>query len=175
LILLHEIIILVLRCMIQPKPKKRTIGRRELVDFPELKLREVEAKVDTGAYTSAIHCHQIREIVNSKGKCLRVELLDPSHPAYHNKKLTFRSYSLRDVRSSFGDVQERYVITTRIRLFGRSHEAEFTLSDRSDMRYPVLIGRTLLQGRFVVDVAKKNLSLRYKQRRQARREQNQQP
>ena len=146
------------------KPQKKTIGRRELVDFPELELEEIEAKIDTGAYTSAIHCHNIREEYERGRPVIKVELLDPSHPAYNDKTLTFREFELRDIRSSFGDVQERYVIQTTIRLFGRDLTAFFSLTDRSDMRYPVLIGRTLLQGNFVVDVSRKNLSLRAKLR-----------
>ena len=60
-----------------------------------------------------------------------------------------------------GEVQERYVIRAVVRLFGEDFETEFSLSDRSDMRYPVLLGRSLLrQGRFVVDVMRRNVSAR---------------
>ncbi|TPE43742.1 ATP-dependent zinc protease family protein [Pontibacter mangrovi] len=146
-----------------PKPEKKLIGRRELVSFPELDIDEIEAKVDTGAYTSAIHCSDIHEEVRPDGrKVICLDLLDPSHPQYNHKKLTFAEYELREIKSSIGEKQERYVIRTRIRIFDEEIEAEFSLSDRSDMKYPVLIGRKLLKGRFVVDVAKKNLAHKYK-------------
>ena len=59
---------------------------------------------------------------------------------------------------------------TLLRLFGEDFEAEFSLSDRSDMKYPVLLGRSLLrQGRFVVDVARRNLSYKVQARAAARR------
>ncbi|WP_347158005.1 ATP-dependent zinc protease family protein [Pontibacter chitinilyticus] len=145
------------------KQEKKTIGRRELVSFPELDIEDIEAKVDTGAYTSAIHCSDIHEEVQADGtKVISLDLLDPSHPQYNHKKLRFATYDLREVKSSFGEVQERYVIRTKIRLFDEVIEDEFSLSDRSDMKYPVLIGRKLLQGRFVVDVSRKNVARKYK-------------
>ncbi|OKL41978.1 ATP-dependent zinc protease family protein [Pontibacter flavimaris] len=147
----------------KPKPEKKLIGRRELVSFPGLDIEEIEAKVDTGAYTSAIHCSDIHEEVRPDGtKVIALDLLDPSHPQYNHKKLEFTEYDLREIKSSIGERQERYVIRTRIKIFEEEIEAEFSLSDRSDMKYPVLIGRKLLQGRFTVDVAKKYLAHKYK-------------
>ncbi|TXK49006.1 ATP-dependent zinc protease [Pontibacter qinzhouensis] len=141
-----------------PKQEKKIIGRRERVSFPELDLAEIEAKIDTGAYTSAIHCSDIHEEVLVDGtKVISLDLLDPSHPQYNHRRLTFKHYAFRDIKSSNGEVQQRYVIRTRIKFFDEEIEAEFSLSDRSDMKYPVLIGRTLLRGRFIVDVSRKNV------------------
>lgn len=139
---------------------KRLVGRRELVDFPDFQLWGLEAKIDTGAYTGAIHCSNIHVETSPTGQPhLHVQLLDPSHPNFDGMPLKFAAFSLRDIRSSNGEVQERYVIRTAIRLFGEDFETEFSLSDRSDMKYPVLIGRVLLrQARLVVDVARLNLS-----------------
>jgi hypothetical protein len=152
------------------RPLKRLLGRRELVDFPAFALSEVEAKVDTGAYTSAIHCTDIRiETTPGHPPVLMVNLLDPGHGA-DGRALSFTDFALRDIRSSNGDVQERYVIWAVVRLYGEDFKAEFSLSDRSDMKYPVLLGRSLLrQGRFVVDVAKRNLSHKTLARAAARR------
>lgn len=146
--------------MAATRPPKRLLGRRELIDFPAFALTGVEAKVDTGAYTSAIHCTDIHEENDAAGKpVLWVRLLDPEHPGVHEQPLSFPHFTLRDIRSSNGEVQERYVIGAVVRLYGEDFFAEFSLSDRSDMKYPVLLGRSLLrQGRFVVDVARRNLS-----------------
>ncbi|GAB2957484.1 ATP-dependent zinc protease [Hymenobacter coalescens] len=148
------------------RPPKRIVGRRELVDFPQFQLRGIEAKVDTGAFTGAIHCSDIHVDTLPDGRpLLRVLLLDDAHPAFHGRPLQFAEFSLRDIRSSNGDVQERYVIRAVIRLFGEDIETEFSLSDRSDMKYPVLVGRALLrQARLVVDVARRNVSYRSQQR-----------
>ena len=153
------------------RPPKRILGRRELVDFPAFDLRGVEAKVDTGAFTSAIHCTDIRIGTDARPRpVLLVHLLDPGHEGTDGRLLAFPEFGLRDIRSSNGDVQERYVIRAVVQLYGEEIEAEFSLSDRSDMKYPVLLGRSLLrQGRFVVDVARRNLSAQAQARAAARR------
>ena len=153
------------------RPHKRQLGRRELVDFPAFDLRGVEAKVDTGAFTSAMHCSDIHIEADARQQpVLVVHLLDPGHEGTDGRLLSFAEFGLRDIRSSNGEVQERYVIRAVVQLFGEDFEAEFSLSDRSDMKHPVLLGRSLLRhGRFVVDVAKRNLSYKALARAAARR------
>src|ERR1035437_1135004 len=129
--------------------EKLTIGRREHVDFPELGLFGVIAKVDTGAYTSALHCHDIYE---EKG-VLHFKLLDPSHPEYNEQDQKFTDYSQKEIKNSFGEIENRYVIKTIIKMGHKQIKALISLSDREKMRYPVLIGRKLLKNRFIVDVS----------------------
>merc|ERR1711879_668266 len=78
------------------------------------------------------------------------------------KKFQTREFFQKKVRSSNGHLQLRYVIRTHIILFGKPYKAEFSLSDRSQMKNPILIGRKLLQDRFIVDVSQKNLSYDHK-------------
>ncbi len=149
------------------KKKKKIVGRRELIDFPALGLLDIEAKIDTGAFTSAIHCTAIREATLPDGRrVIRFNLLDPTHPQYHQKIFEFDQFTQRDIKSSFGDVQLRYIIRTQFQLFDKTIEADFSLSDRSDMKYPVLIGRAAIRKYFIVDVAHKNLSAKAKLRQQ---------
>lgn len=153
------------------RPAKRTLGRRELIDLPQLGLLGIEAKVDTGAYTGAIHCADAHLAADpaSGQPVLHVRLLDPEHPAIDGRPLAFTEFVQRDIRSSNGEVQARYVIRTVVRLYGQDFEAEFSLADRSDLRRPVLLGRSLLvQGRFVVDVARRNMSYKAERRAAAR-------
>ncbi|RYY12919.1 MAG: ATP-dependent zinc protease [Cytophagaceae bacterium] len=158
--------------MLKPKPKKkRQLGRRELIDLPALAVRGVEAKVDTGAYTCAIHCEAVHLAPDpATGQpVLHVRLLDPGHPATDGRPLAFREFDQREIRSSNGEVQARYVIKTTVRLYGQTFTTEFSLADRSDLRHPVLLGRALLrQGRFVVDVARRDLSYKAERRAAAR-------
>lgn len=140
----------------------RTIGRKDRVDFPELRLYDIDAKIDTGAYTSAIHCHSIKVIDKDGEQRVRFNLLDPSHPSYNNKKFTLPIYRRRRIKNSFGQVEERYIIKTKILLFGKLFDIELSLTDRSKMEYPVLLGRKVLRSRFLVSVAQTNLS--YKQK-----------
>lgn len=138
--------------------KKLTIGRRDKADFPEFGLSELDVKVDTGAFTSSIHCHHIREIRKDGKKHLEFDLLDPAHAQYHERVCTTERYTQRTIKNSFGESEKRYVIKTVITLFGRDFPVELSLSERGAMKYPVLLGRKLLSGRFVVDPGLYNLS-----------------
>ncbi|GAB2528981.1 ATP-dependent zinc protease family protein [Spirosoma aerophilum] len=138
-----------------PKPKQ-IIGMTDLVDFPDLGLFDIQAKVDTGAFTSALHCKDVRLVKAGLKKKLSFWLIDKTGlPA---RKFRSDQFSQRMIKNSFGVAERRYVITTRIVLFGRSIRTEFTLADREQLKNPVLLGRKLLRNRFLVDVSQKNLS-----------------
>ncbi len=141
------------------------IGRKDRVDFPQLRLYDIEAKIDTGAYTSAIHCHSIKLIDKDGEEKVRFNLLDSSHPSYNNKRFTLHVYGRRKIKNSFGQVEQRYIVKTKILLFGELFDIELSLTDRSKMEYPVLLGRKVLHNRFLVNVAQTNLSYKQKLRR----------
>ena len=137
---------------------KRNIGRTDKADFPLLNLFDVDIKIDTGAYTSSIHCTQIKVVDNY----LKCNFLDEEHPDYHKKEIVFDKYDVRVVKSSNGQSEARYRILTEIILFGKVYPIFLTLSDRAEMKYPVLLGRKFLTKRFVVDINKTNLSYKLK-------------
>lgn len=137
------------------KQTKIIIGRTEKVNFPELELFDIEAKIDSGAYTSSIHCHDIRE--NSDEGILYFKLLDPSHKDYNEKELKFENYSKTVVKSSTGIAERRYKIKTKIQLGKKIYITNFTLTDRGKMKYPILLGRVVLKKRFMIDVAEEYL------------------
>ena len=133
----------------------QVIGRMVMVSLPDQGLENIKAKVDTGAFHSAIHCHDIRVVETEDGKkVLSVRFLDPAHSSYNNKELRFKKFSTASVTSSFGQKQERYIVKLKLVIDDRVYEEEFTLADRSSMRFPILVGRTLLGNRFIVDVSK---------------------
>ncbi len=142
--------------------EKIVIGRKDRADFPDLGLRDIDIKIDTGAYTSSIHCEHIEEKHIDGDRIICFRLLDRSHPEYNNKLFQYSDYSQKKIRNSFGDEEMRYVIKTRILLFGQEYSIDLTLSERGEMKYPVLIGRKLLDRRFIVDPQKTNLSYRLK-------------
>ena len=129
------------------------IGMLEKVSFPDLRLRHVPARIDTGAFTSSLHCFRIKETVNG----LRVKFLDLEHPQYTKTGSLFRNFSRARVLSTSGHLEERYKIKTRMKVGNKIYKTEFTLTNRSHMRYPILLGRKALQKRFIVDVSKKYL------------------
>tara|TARA_R100000988_G_C3900401_1_gene117243 strand:- start:16 stop:447 length:432 start_codon:yes stop_codon:yes gene_type:complete len=137
---------------------KRKIGRTDKADFPLLHLHEIDVKIDTGAYTSSIHCKNMK-IEDDYLKCT---FLDPDHPAYHEKEFIFDKYDVRVVKSSNGIKQTRYRVLTEIELFGKTYPIFLTLSDREEMKYPVLLGRKFLTKRFVVDITRTDLSYKLK-------------
>ncbi len=134
------------------------LGRSDRVDLPELGLDNIHAKIDTGAYTSSLHCSSAK-VVNGH---LEFILLDEEHPEFTGMPLRVTTFDQREIRNSFGEAELRYVIKTRIRIHGRLIRAEFSLSNRGNLRFPVLLGRKILRHRFLIDVTKKDLSYLHK-------------
>jgi hypothetical protein len=132
--------------------KLKLIGRREYVDFPELNLKGLEAKIDTGAYTSALHCHDISVRKVNGVDTLCFFLLDPMHPEYNKQEHRFTEFSKKMIKSSSGEAEERYIIKTLIRLGRKRIRTAISLTDRASMRYPVLIGRKMIKNKFIIDV-----------------------
>ena len=132
---------------------KVTIGRLEYIALPKLGVERVHAKVDTGAYRSALH-YQKLTVRKADGK---QELVVTFAMGRKRTKVVFHEFQLVTVKSSTGHRTERYLITTTVKLNAHVVRTQFTLFDRSDMKYQVLLGRKFMQGRFVVDVARKNV------------------
>lgn len=137
---------------------KRTIGRREKVDFPGLDLYGIDSKVDTGAFTSSLHCTNIESLQKEGRNWVKFNLLDENHADYDHKEFMLPVLARRKVKNSFGQKEMRYVIKTKIVLFGETVETELALTNRHKMDFPVLLGRKLLRGRFLVDVSRANIS-----------------
>ncbi len=123
------------------------VGWREIVDLPGIGLMGVPAKIDTGARTSSLHARMIEEIERD-GKPVARFAVDWDGIEHIGEAV---QVDLRGITSSNGETQRRYVIKTPLRIGTAEFRAEFSLADRSDMRFPMLIGRTALRRRFVVD------------------------
>lgn len=137
---------------------KKTIGRVDKIDFPKLNLFNIEAKIDTGAYTSSIHCSIIKE-ENSKLYCT---FFTVGHPLFSTSPIIFDTFAKTDVKSSNGFKENRYKIKSEIIIFGKSYKINLTLSTRDDMKFPVLIGRQFLKQKFLVDVDMEHVSFKLK-------------
>lgn len=138
------------------------IGRKDKIDLPELGLYNIEAKIDTGAYGSALHCHHILVCQKDGKEVLSFEVLDPTHPEYENKVFYVDHFHDKVVKNSSGQSEHRFVIKTDMILFNKRYKTEFSLTDRKDMKHPVLIGRKFLRKKFLVDVRLKNVSYNQK-------------
>jgi hypothetical protein len=129
------------------------LGRSDRVDLPKLKLFNVHAKVDTGAFNCSLHCSHVQVVDNH----LEFVVLDKDQPEYTGLKFVFKKFKQKQIRNSFGESELRYVIKTQIKIYDRLIRAEFSLSNRGNLRFPVLLGRKILRDRFYIDVTKKDL------------------
>lgn len=132
------------------------MGRNEYISIPELEFYDIEAKIDTGADSCSIHCDEI--YLNENGT-VHFKLLDDSHPNYSQEDIVMPVHKIKKVKSSNGKSEERIFIKTAISIVGKTYMAEISLTNRKDMKYPMLIGRKFLEKRFLVDV-----SLKYKKK-----------
>lgn len=137
---------------------KKIIGRKEKITLSEWGFSMISAKVDTGAYTSAIHCEYAAVKLIGGKRILEFVLLAPSHKYFKNQIFRTERFTQKKVKNSFGNVETRYKVSTKVTMFGEDFEGEFTLSNRSEMKNSILLGRKLLKGRFLIDVDHVNLS-----------------
>lgn len=126
------------------------IGRNAAVDFVG-HADSVPAKVDTGADSSSVWASHIK--VDRNG-VLSFQLFDVDSPHYTGKVIETSAYKVAVVRSATGHEQIRYRVEFSFRVDGKRVRATLNLSDRSRNKFPVLIGRRTLSGKFMVDVSK---------------------
>lgn len=142
---------------------RQIIGRFDKIDLPDFGATNIEAKIDTGAYSSAIHCSKIKVSKKDGRRQISFQILDSHIPAIEHRRYITSRFRKKKVRSSSGHVEKRYFIETYIILFGQKLLVEFSLSDRINMRFPILLGRKMLKNRFLVDVSQMDLSYNQKQ------------
>jgi hypothetical protein len=146
--------------MAERNDKLIVVGWREWVNLPELGLRRIKAKVDTGARTSALHAFHVEQFDKDGRAWVRFKI----HPRqYRTDSELICEAPIRDQRivsDSGGHKESRFVIETRLSLPGLSWRAEITLTSRDDMRFRMLLGRTALMKRMIVDPSRSYLTRR---------------
>jgi hypothetical protein len=132
--------------------KVRIIGRAEKINIPSLGLKGIPAKIDTGADASSIWCSKL-QAVDGQLHCV---FFGKASLFYTGETVVFdmRDVDLTRIANSFGHRELRYKVKLPIEIKGRKIKATFTLTDRSTKLYPVLIGRSLLKNKFLVDVSR---------------------
>jgi len=129
-----------------------TIGRHVRVSFPDLGFSHVDAKVDTGAFRTVLHCERCEEIITDTGSVLEADF---NLNGTEVKRIRFANYFSKEFKSSFGEKEKRFCVKTTIQIGRKKIRSSVSLTDRSDMKFQVLIGRKTLLRKFVVDVSRK--------------------
>jgi hypothetical protein len=130
-----------------------TLGWREWVALPDLDLPAFKVKVDTGARTSAIHAHNVERYSENGIKMVSFSVLPVQRKQSIVRRCSAPLVDIRDVTDSGGHTETRHVIATRLELAGVTKEIEITLTERRDMLFRMLLGRTALAEDFLVNPA----------------------
>jgi len=127
------------------------IGWREWVALPDLRVGAIKAKIDTGARTSALHAFRIEPFRRTGALWLRFEL----HPIQRSEAMKVtceaRAVDERLVRNSGGGVERRYIISTLLKIGENVWPIEMALANRDQMGFRMLLGRTALEGRALIE------------------------
>ncbi len=133
------------------------VGWREWISLPELGINAIKAKVDTGARTSTLHAYFVEPFSDSTGENVRFGI----HPVQHNTNIAVTCVAsvidIRKVTDSGGHQENRFVIKTPIQIGGHEWNVEMTLTNRDTMLFRLLLGRTAMRNRIIVNPAKSYL------------------
>ncbi|MCJ7815315.1 MAG: ATP-dependent zinc protease [Xanthomonadales bacterium] len=134
-----------------------TLGWREWVSLPVLGIRQIKAKVDTGARTSTLHAFEIEEFEERGKKRVRFKI----HPLQHDNDTVIECVAdvidQRVVSDSGGHREKRWVIRTDVVIGPHTWPAEMTLTARDDMLFRMLLGRTAMKHKAQVDPSRSYL------------------
>lgn len=133
--------------------EKVLIGRIEWVSLPELKIKH-KARIDTGAKTTSMHAVNIEEVEQRGELFVRFQTTDSDGKLF---QIVRKVDTTQKVSNTAGFISKRYVIKEKIRMGNIEREVLINLNDRSKMDYKFLIGRNVLLGRFIVDVARSHV------------------
>ncbi len=130
------------------RSNRLVIGLAEYVDIPAWRIVGLRAKVDTGARSSALHVENLEELANG---CVRFDVR--LHRSKPERRVTIEAPIVRRalVRASTGVSAARVFVAARIFIGKTPLAIELGLVDRGRMLYRMLLGRTALTGRFLVD------------------------
>jgi len=146
----------------QPAARRRkerpVIGWREWASLPELRIPAIRVKIDTGARSSSLHATRMSTFERDGQIWVRFRFRPRAEKGVTGRWCEAPSVGSRNIRSSTGDLQRRFVIVTALRLGGETWPIEVSLADRQEMGFEMLVGRTAIRRRFVVDPGRSYLA-----------------
>lgn len=133
---------------------KPIIGWREWVSLPDLGIKFIKAKIDTGARSSSLHAFDLEIYEQDQEQWARFKV----NPVQRNEQWEIVSTApvidMRSIRSSSGQSEIRPVVKTNVVMMGQTFEIELTLTDRNQMGFRMLLGREAFRRRFLIDPGK---------------------
>lgn len=133
------------------KTSYQTIGWREWLALPQLGVRAIKAKIDTGARSSVIHASHLKLFSRQGKSWVRFQVYPAQRNLNYNVATEAEILDLRQVRNSGGQAELRIVISTMAAIAGYEWPIELTLTNRDVMGFRMLLGRAAVRGRFLVD------------------------
>lgn len=130
---------------------KILIGSIENFALPELGISSLEVRIDTGAQTSSLHVDNIELCEDASTNWVRFDIHPNVHDVDEVLECSAQLKAERNIKSSNGTSEKRYVIETIVQLAGQSWPIELSLTDRSDMNYLMLFGREGMADRVLID------------------------
>ena len=130
------------------------IGWREWIGLPDLGIKMIKVKVDTGARSSSLHAFNQRIYDQNGEKWVRFEVHPVQRKCDESVKVEAKIVEFRSVRSSSGRASLRPVIITNVELLGITWPVELTLARRDEMGFRMLLGRQAFKGKFLVNAGK---------------------
>lgn len=129
------------------------LGRREWVALPDLGIFAITAKVDTGARTSALHADDITPFGPTHAPRVRFVVRPVLEQPEIKVDCVADLLCNRDVTSSSGDTENRYIIETTVRIGNRDWLIELGLTNRDGLANRMLLGRQAIRPGMLVDPA----------------------
>ena len=145
------------------------IGWREWVGLPDLRIKRIKAKVDTGARSSSLHAFGLQTFERDGAPWVRFQVHPIQRSSRRSVDVEAPVLDFRSVRSSSGKAAIRPVIRTQIALLGRTWPIDLTLASRDEMGFRMLLGREAFRGRFLVDAGASYYGGKPKRKKKARR------
>ncbi|MGB2078515.1 MAG: ATP-dependent zinc protease [Vibrio sp.] len=133
------------------KTEKIIVGWREVLALPELGIHAIKAKIDTGARTSCLHTYKLEPFMHKDEQWVRFWIHPQQHDTDWSLECSARVIDEREVKDSGGHSETRYVIETLLDIGDEKWPIEVTLTNRENMLFRMLLGRTAMKGRMIVD------------------------
>ena len=140
--------------LIRPLRKYPVIGWREWIALPQLNISRIKAKIDTGARTSALHAFSLKPFTENGQRKISFDIHPMQHDTAQIITCTANVVDRRLVTDSGGHEEERYVIMTPMIIAGQTWPIEITLTERENMLFRMLLGRSAIRKRFIVNPAR---------------------